>query len=519
VTVSVSVTVNNKTTPTVSTLPTASGITYGQALSSSTLTGGAASAGSTPVAGTFAWTTPTTTPGAGTPSENVTFTPTDATTYNTVTVSVTVTVSKATPTVSTLPVAGAITYGQTLSSSTLAGGAASAGSTPVAGTFAWTTPTTAPPLGTDSESVTFTPTDAADYNTVSGSVTVTVNQALLTVAANNASRVYGTANATFTGGVSGAVNGDAFTESYSTVATITSNVGSYPVVPSVTGADLADYAVTVQDGMLTITQAGTATSMSASSSSVTPGQRVTLTAQVASATTGTPTGSVTFYDGTTLLGTVPLTAGTATMSTGSLTPGSANTLQAVYSGDNNFTTSTSSTSSVTVASLDFTVAVTGSASNSVQPGSVATYQVAVTPLYGNYPGTVSFAASGLPSGASITFSPSTIAFDGGKQTIKVTVQTPASAKLESPGIGRKLAPLTLAFLLIPLFGARKLRRQGRRLSRLACLLLLLGSTLAGVVMTGCGGAAFKQSVQNYSITVTSTSGNMQHSASVTLVVE
>ena len=183
--------------------------------------------------------------------------------------------------------------------------------------------------------------------------------------------------------------------------------------------------------------------MNASSSSVTPGQTVTLTAQVASATTGTPTGSVTFYDGTTLLGTVPLTAGTATMSTGSLTPGSANTLQAVYSGDNNFTTSTSSTSSVTVASLDFTVAVLGSPSNTVQPGSVATYQVAVTPLYGNYPGPVSFAASGLPSGASITFSPSTIAFDGGKQTIKVTVQTPALGEAGVPGNWTQTGSLNL----------------------------------------------------------------------------
>ena len=348
---------------------------------------------------------------------------------------------------------------------------------------------------------------------------IVVNLAALTVAANNASRVYGIANPAFTGSVTGALKGDTYTETYSTIATINSNVGTYPIVPSAVGANLSDYAVTVQNGILTITQAGTTTSMNASSSSVTPGQTVTLTAQVASATTGTPTGSVTFYDGTTLLATVPLTAGTATMSTGSLTAGSANTLQAVYSGDNNFTTSTSSISSVTVASLDFTVAVLGSPSNTVQPGTVATYQVALTPLYGNYPGQVSFAASGLPSGASVTFSPSTIAFDGGKQTIKVTVQTPAAAKLELPGIGRKLAPLTLAFLLIPLFGARKLRRQGRRLSRLACLMLLLGCSLAGVVMTGCGGAAFKQSVQTYTVTVTSTSGNMQHSASVTLVVE
>ena len=82
---------NNKTTPTVTAWPTASAITYGQTLASSVLTGGTAS-----VAGTFAWTTPTTAPAAGAPSESVTFTPTDTTDYNTVTGTVTVTVSKAT---------------------------------------------------------------------------------------------------------------------------------------------------------------------------------------------------------------------------------------------------------------------------------------------------------------------------------------------------------------------------------------------------------------------------------------
>ena len=351
--------------------------------------------------------------------------------------------------------------------------------------------------------------------------TVVVNLAALTVAANNSSRVYGTNNPAFTGSVTGAVRGDTYTESYSTVATVTSNVGSYPVVPSVTGADLSDYAVTVQDGMLTITQAGTTTTINASSSSVTPGQSVTLTAQVAPATTGTPTGSVGFYDGTTLLGTAPVTAGTATLNTSSLTAGASNVLEAVYSGDNNFTTSTSSTSSVGVAALDFTLAVSGSGSATVNAGNTATYQVIVNPLYGSYPGTVSFAASGTPTGASIAFSPSTIAANGGKQTVTVTLQTPAVARLESPAIGRKLAPLALALFLIPLLGAGRLRRQGRRLSKLASLLLLLVCTLAGVMMTvtGCGGAAFKQSLQNYTITVTSTSGNMQHTASVTLVVE
>jgi hypothetical protein len=170
VTGSVGVTVN-KATPTVSAWPTASAITYGQTLASSTLSGGSAS-----VSGTFSWTTSTTVPGAGSPSESVTFTPTDATDYNTVAGSVSVTVNKATPTVTAWPAASAITYGQTLASSTLSGGTASVG-----GTFAWTTPTIVPSAGTPSESVTFTPTDTTDYNTATGSVSMTVNAALPTV--------------------------------------------------------------------------------------------------------------------------------------------------------------------------------------------------------------------------------------------------------------------------------------------------------------------------------------------------
>ena len=154
-----------KTTPTVAAWPTASSIVYGQTLASSTLSGGTAS-----VSGSFSWTSSTTAPGAGTSSEGVTFTPADTTDYNTVAGSVSVTVSKATPTVSAWPTASAISYGQTLASSTLSGGTAS-----VSGAFTWTTPTTAPSAGMQSESVTFTPTDMTDYNTVTGSVTLTVS--------------------------------------------------------------------------------------------------------------------------------------------------------------------------------------------------------------------------------------------------------------------------------------------------------------------------------------------------------
>ena len=68
--------------------PTASPITYGQTLASSTLSGGSA----TP-AGTFVWTTPTTMPGAGTASYSVTYVPSDDT-YNTVSSTVSLLVNK-----------------------------------------------------------------------------------------------------------------------------------------------------------------------------------------------------------------------------------------------------------------------------------------------------------------------------------------------------------------------------------------------------------------------------------------
>jgi len=153
-----------RATPTVTAWPTASGITYGETLSDSTLTGGSAS-----VDGTFVFNSPGTAPPAGTYTADVTFTPTDTNNYNSVDGSVDVPVAKGTPIVAVWPTASAIVYGQTLADSTLTGGSASVG-----GTFAFNSPGTAPSAGTHAEAVTFTPVDTVDYNTVAGTVSVTV---------------------------------------------------------------------------------------------------------------------------------------------------------------------------------------------------------------------------------------------------------------------------------------------------------------------------------------------------------
>ena len=81
----------------------------------------------------------------------------------------TLTVARGTPTLSILPSASSITNGQALSNSILTGGSAS-----VPGAFAWSFPTTVPAVGASSQQVTFTPTDTNNYNTATGSVSVTV---------------------------------------------------------------------------------------------------------------------------------------------------------------------------------------------------------------------------------------------------------------------------------------------------------------------------------------------------------
>ena len=162
-----------KAATTITAAPTAAGIIYGQALSDSALSDGAGS-----VPGTFAWTNGSTKPSAGTAQYEVTFTPTDEVNYNTATVNVSVTVAKATPNL-TLPTASAIQYGQKLSDSTLNGGGAvnPNGNADVAGKWSWASGSTQP-TATGDFTVTFTPTDTANYETPAGvNVNVTVNPA------------------------------------------------------------------------------------------------------------------------------------------------------------------------------------------------------------------------------------------------------------------------------------------------------------------------------------------------------
>src|SRR5205807_2049161 len=116
----------------------------------------------------------------------------------------------------------------------------------------------------------------------------------------------------------------------------------------------------------TVNSASSATAVTSSVNPTVFGQSVTFTATVSAVApgVGTPTGTVTFRDGSTTLGTAALTNGTATLDTTALTVGS-HAITVVYSGDTNFATSTSTPLTQTVNQVSTTTAVAASANPAV----------------------------------------------------------------------------------------------------------------------------------------------------------
>ena len=263
---------------------------------------------------------------------------------------------------------------------------------------------------------------------------------------------------------------------------------------------------------------GSNTAVALGATSINPGQSVTLTATITGATSGTPTGTVTILDGTAVLGTSPVAGGVATYTTTALLSGS-HVITANYSGDSNFAASsaTSGTKTVTVAPLDFTIAGSGSASLTIaKAGTPAIFTFQVAPTFGSYPGPVTFSVSGLPPFAVTTFSPASIPVNGGATTVTLTVQTTGLAANNITG--NRLGSVALALLLLPLSMARRFRKGHPNLNRLFVFtILLVSSVVAGTAMLGCG--AHSAQPKSYDLTITTTSGTVQHTSAVTLTVQ
>ncbi len=135
---------------------------------------------------------------------------------------------------------------------------------------------------------------------------------------------------------------------------------------------------------------GTTTTLSSSLNPSSYGQAVTLTAVVVPSQSGTPTGSVTFYDGTTSLGTVTLSGGAAALTTSTLTAGN-HSLTAAYSGDGTFGASTSPVLTQTVLQAGVSITLTSSP-NPSYVNQLVTFSVVVSGNGATPTGSVTFKA-------------------------------------------------------------------------------------------------------------------------------
>jgi len=168
-------------------------------------------------------------------------------------------------------------------------------------------------------------------------------------------------------------------------------------IKAVYGADSNFTASTSGSLTQTVNQSATTTALTKSTTTTAKfGQSITFTATMAAVSpgAGTPTGTVTFEDGSTVIGTATLSGGVARFATTALAVGS-HSIKAVYGGDTNFSSSSSGSMTQTVAQASTTTKLTKNTSGPITSGTSVTFTATVAAVS---PG------AGLPAnGETVTF--------------------------------------------------------------------------------------------------------------------
>ena len=486
----------NQATPII-TWPTPAAIAYGTALGATQLDATASVPGTfvyAPVAGTVLTVGPHTL--------NVTFTPADATDYVTAQGSTTLVVTQATP-ILTWPTPAAIAYGAALSSTQLDATASYNGAT-VAGTYTYLPPSgTVLSVGAHTLAVTFNPTDITDFTPATASVTINVTQnAPALTWATPSAVTYGTPLSATQLDATAAYGAAAIPGSfvYSPAAGTVLPAGTQTLSVTFTPADAIDYASVTATTTIVVNQTvpiltwqnppaidyGTALSSA----------QLDATASVPGTFVYSPAA-----------GTVPA-AGAQPLSV-TFTP----------VDTNDYATATASVT-LTVQAPGFTIS--GSPTGqTVYAGYSTDFVITVAPVDGTFNNAVTLSVTGLPTGATGTFSQTTLTPGSSSASAVLTVSVPASTTLNqrpaSPfrGASRALAPLMALLLLLPF---RKVRKTARRISLLLILALSLGAMLS---LSACGTPATNtvQWQAEFVLTVTGTSGGSTQTAPLVLTVE
>jgi hypothetical protein len=217
-----------------------------------------------------------------------------------------------------------------------------------------------------------------------------------------------------------------------------------------------------------------------------------------------------------------LASGATCTITVSFTPATAASLTAAISVTDNAAGSPQSATITGTGSAGTYTVNSATSSESVQPGAVAQYNILVQPIGGSYNNLVTLSATGLPAGAQVSFAPSAVTPGSAGETSVMSIQTSTGlARLATPESHRQNPVPLLALLAgLPLLGLaagrRRLRRSSQRWMLLGLAALAILPTLA---LSGCGGGYFGPVPQTYTVAVVGTSGSLQETTTVSLIVQ
>jgi hypothetical protein len=286
-----------------------------------------------------------------------------------------------------------------------------------------------------------------------------------------------------------------------TIASLTG--GTHSITASYAGnsADAASTsnALSIQVNANAPQQTTTTTTLTASPATAPSGQAITLTATVAPTSgSSSPSGTVTFQDGSTAIGSAPLATGKGVITVSTLSVGS-HSITAAYSGDAANLSSNSNPVTVSITApttpsptppADYSLTLSSSTLTMSQ-GTPGSLMVTVAPENG-FTASVSFACSGLPSGWACSFAPATLS-GGTSQSTKMTVSSTNSSAwmpMRSRMLLALISPIALFFV----------RFSGSRLAK-SQLIFLAALT---VLLAGCGVSLknTSQAPSTYNVTVT-----------------